>query len=184
MKKFSFKNIKESVKGLYLSNKKVFILAVSLMCIVIVIAVSVFIPSSKNDKKSQIEKQGQVSVTDYATQVENKLNSMLLSIESVKKVSTFVMVESTPKIEYLTESENVTTTNSSGTSSSTLSTTVVFEKNGSISTPVVVTTILPKVTGVLIVLNNVSASTKFSIIKAVSIVLNIDESCISILQES
>ena len=37
---------------------------------------------------------------------------------------------------------------------------------------------------VLIVLNKISASTKLSIINSISVVLNIDASCISILQES
>ena len=61
--------------------------------------------------------------------------------------------------------------------------TVVFEKNGSSSNPIVVATIAPKISGVLIVVNKIQASTKLSIINSVSIVLNVPESCITILQE-
>ena len=92
------------------------------------------------------------------------------------------MVDSTPKIEYLTEkSEEIS--GDSANKNSVVSESVVFEKNGSISTPVVVTTIMPKVTGVLIVTNQINNSTKLSIISSVSTVLNIDKSCISLLQE-
>ena len=108
---------------------------------------------------------------------------MLLEINEVTSASVMVMVESSPKIEYLTEREEDVKTDEKG-SSSVVSTTVVFEKNGSVNTPIVVTTIMPKVTGVFIVLNKISPSTKISIINSISIVLNIDSKCISILQES
>ena len=183
MKKIKFiSNITDTVKGLFKKNKKLFFLTIALIFIMLAIFVSTFFTS----KNSSSKKNTSVStgVLDYTNSVENKLESMLLSLTGVSSASVFVMVEATPTITYLTETEEVTTTNASGSSTTTKTTTVVFEKDGSISTPITVTTILPKVTGVMVVLNKVSPSTKLNITNAIATVLNIDVSCISILQES
>lgn len=140
--------------------------------------------TSKNNSSSKNNTSVSTGILDYTNSVENKLESMLLSLSGISSASVFVMVEATPTVTYLTETEEVTTTNASGSSTTTKTTTVVFEKDGSISTPITVTTILPKVTGVMVVLNKVSPSTKLNITNAIATVLNIDVSCISILQES
>ena len=90
---------------------------------------------------------------------------MIIGVGEITSASVMVMVESTPKIEYLTEGEDTVETNEKG-STSTKSQTVVFEKDGSVYSPVVITTLMPKVTGVLVVVNNVSASTKHSLINS------------------
>ncbi len=185
MKKFMyFSNLKESIKKLYMNNKKIFFLSISLFAVMVLVFVSSFVKKTGN--KSELErKNNSVSVNSYAKSVEDKLSSMLISLDEIKKVSVMIMVDSTPEIKYLTEVEEQTVANNtSGNSTTTKSTTVIFEKNGSISTPVTVTTIMPKVTGILIVTNKISASTKINIINAVSIVLNISSNSISILQES
>ncbi len=184
--KFNFKDIKSKIVNAYKSNKKIFVACVCLIVVALFLVISIFakgLSPSSSKKSNTSTNTNSVSITEYTAMVENKINNMLLSIEDVKKVSTFVMVESTPKIEYLTEKQDSTTTNSNNTVTSS-SSSVVFEKNGSISTPVVVTTLMPKVTGVFVVINEVSASTKYNIIHSLSVVLNVDESCISILQES
>ena len=177
-----FSKIKEKIKPLFLNKKKSLILVSA----IIVALVLFFIPSilKKQNNESQSPKIEDVSVSEYSKNVEEKLESMLLKISEINSASVMVMIESTPQIQYLTETEETLETDEKGGSSSIKSTTVVFEKDGSVSTPVVVTTVMPKVTGVLIVLNKISASTKLSIINSISVVLNIDASCISILQES
>ncbi len=185
MEKFNFiQNIKEKILGLYGKNKKVFFACVSLIVVLIVLVFSVMFSGSKNKtSKSKTETSSNIiSVSDYAGSIETKLKNMILQLDSVNSASVFVMVDSSPTIKYLTETSTETKTTEAGTNS-VISETVVFEKNGSVTTPIVVTTIMPKVTGVLIVVNDVNAMTKLSIINSVSIVLNIDESCISILQE-
>ncbi len=185
MKKFNFyQNLKSKVVELYKKNKKLFICTLSLIVVLVFLLFSVVFSGGKkaddNKKKSSINST--ISVSDYALGIETKLKDMILTLDSVKEASVFVMIDSTPTIKYLTEVKNETKTQENSTNS-TMSETVVFEKNGSVSTPVVVTTIMPKVTGVLIVTNKTDALTKISIINSVSIVLNVDESCISILQE-
>ena len=185
MKKFNFvQNLKSNILGLYNKNKKVFFACTALSVILVILVFSVmFSGTKKKTDKSKINSNtSTISVSEYALSIENKLKNMIEKLDSVKDVSVFVMVDSSPKIEYLTETTTDTKTTENGTNS-TISETVVFEKNGSISTPVVVTTIMPKVTGVLISVKGIDAMTKLSIINSVSIVLNIDESCISILQE-
>lgn len=172
-----FTNLKNKLQSIF-SNKILALMIVLIVCVI-------FIFSFKNSSKKETEqKQIQNSmILDYSSSVENKLESMLIKIDEINDVSVFVAVESTPKIEYLTECEETVETGEKN-STSTKSTTVVFEKNGSANMPIAVTTIMPKVTGILIVTNKISASTKHAIINSVSVVLNIDASCISILQES
>lgn len=176
-------NITDTVKSLFKKNKKLFFLTIALIFIMLAVFISTFF-TSKNNSSSKNNTSVSTGILDYTNSVENKLESMLLSLSGISSVSVFVMVEATPTVTYLTETEEVTTTNASGSSTTTKTTTVVFEKDGSISTPITVTTILPKVTGVMVVLNKVSPSTKLNITNAIATVLNIDVSCISILQES
>lgn len=178
-----FKKFFDGSKKLFNANKKLFIASIFLIVMVIAIFVSTFFSGSKK-KESVNQTEANVSISDYSKTIESKLTSMILSVESVTKVSVFVMVEASAEVKYLTETQTQKSTNSSGTTTETISTTVVFEKNGSVSTPVVVTTLVPKVTGVMIVTNKISPSTKVGIINALSVVLNIDSSRICILQEN
>ena len=176
-----FENFKSKIMELKAKNKKVFFMCMVLFFAIIFLLISIILSSGKkgtNEKKTT----AQISVLEYASSIENKLEDIIIKLDSVKNVSVFVMVDSTPKIEYLTQTSEEIKENESG-KNSVVSKTVVFEKNGSISTPIVVTTIMPKVTGVMIVTNKISASTKLSIISSVSTVLNISQSCISLLQE-
>ena len=177
-----FFDLKNKICVFYKKNKKVFYSFIACFFILIVLILSTFFDISKNKKSKQINTNS-ISITEYASQIESKLNNMILNLKDVSKSSVFVMIETTPTISYLTETSERTETKDGATVSE-KTTTVVYEKNGSISTPVVVTTLMPKVTGVLVVINKINHSTKLSIINSISVVLNIDESCISILQES
>lgn len=182
MNKFAFlSKFKQNFKLLFSNKKSTTILIVAIIICLILFFMPTFF--KKNETQNQSINNVNFSVSEYSEKLENKLENLLLGLDEISSVKAMVMVESTPKIEYLTESEDVVQTDEKK-SSSTKSTTVVFEKNGSISTPVVVTTIMPRVTGVLLVVDKLSASTKVAIINSISVVLKIDASCISILQES
>ena len=181
-KAFNIFNIITNVTKLYKKNKNLFF--ASVICFVMIVFLSVSSLSSlKTKKQDNISIDSSVSITEYAEKIEKKISGIVSKIDKVKSVSAFVMVEATPKIDYLTEKKETTITNEDG-SKTEITTTVVFEKNGSSNKPVVVATIMPKITGVLIITNKINSSTKLSIINSLSIVLNIEESCISILQES
>lgn len=178
--KIKLSSVKQQIIDLYKNNKKMFF--ASIICVVIIIFLCISSIQTVRKKGTTLkQEQNIVSVTEFAENVEKKITSIVSKIDSVKSVSAFVMVEATPKIEYLTEKKETTITNADG-SKTEITTTVVFEKNGSSTKPVIITTIMPKITGVLIITNKINSSTKLSIINSISIVLNIDESCISILQ--
>lgn len=179
---FNISKLKQGLSKFYQKNKNLFFAC--LICIVGIAFLFVSSISSINKKNySKAKVESTFSVTEYADNVEKKIINIISNIGSIKHVNAFVMVETTPTFSYLTEKKETTVTNNEGTKTE-ITTTVVFEKNGSISTPVIVTTLMPKITGVLIITNKISASTKLSIINSISIVLNVDESCISLLQES
>ncbi len=183
MKIFAFlSKIKERFVPMFKNkNKTKLFLYICIFLLIVIFAFPLFFKKDETNSSEKIEKK--ISVTEYSKSIELKLETMLQGLSEVTSVSAMVMVDSSPKVEYLTEIETITEITEKG-SSKTEATTVVFEKDGSISTPIVITTIMPKITGVLLVLNDISASTKYNIINSVSIVLNIDSSCISILQES
>lgn len=179
-----FLNFKDKICSFYKKDKKIFFAIAVCLVILVALVISTISDIGKPKSKNNTKKVETVlSVSNYATELEDKLENLILKLDSVKNVSVLVMVESTPTVTYLTESTEKIE-NKDNNSISEITTTVVFEKNGSIQTPIVVTTINPKITGVLIVTNKISQSTKLSIKNSVSIVLNIDESCISLLQES
>lgn len=176
------KEIKDCVKRLYSKNKKLFLITISIVCIFIFVVVYIFI-SSKQTSKNKTNLSADYVVSDYTNKLENKLCAMLLKIDDIKDVSVLVMVKSTPIVNYLTENQNNETTNSNGNNSSSSSSEVVFEKESGTSSPIVVSTTMPEINGVLIVTNKIDATTRLAIINAISAVLNVDSSCICILQE-
>ncbi len=179
MNKFAFlsKFIK-FFKQVFSDKKKTSFLI--LIIAVAIIFVSTIIPSKNNEEGDA--KIDDVLVTDYASLLEAKVQNMLVKLDEVNSVSVMVMTNSTEKIEYLIESE-ITKNGGEENQIITSKESVVFDKNGSSSSPVIVTKILPKITGVLIVVNNISASTKLSILNSISVVLNVDASCISIIEQ-
>ena len=171
-----FVKIKEFFVKFYNRNKKLFFcfIALVLICLVGLIA-SI---SRKNLTDSTKEEMSSVSVDDYTLKVESKIKNILLSLNSVSKAEVFVMVDSSPRAHYLVETEK----NKTG-ENEIVTETIVFEKNGSSSKPIEVCVTMPKIVGVLIFINKVDSSTKVSITNALAVVLNVDVSCISILQE-
>lgn len=177
---FSF--LKSKLGMLYHKNKKLFLFTLVLIVVIVFCFVSYPNNGEKENSKSENNAVTHVASVDYASQLEEKVKQMLLAIEEVKSASVMVVCDSSEKIQYL---KNITETSSGSgeTSSKTTSQEVVYEKNGSISTPIIVSKTMPKVVGVWIVINSISPSTKLAIINSVCSVLNISESSISILQE-
>ena len=175
-----FNKIKMFFQNTYSKNKKLLFLTVAILIIIFVVFVSSLFSSKKQN--TELQQSQDVMLSDYTNSLESKLESMLLKIKTISNVDVLVMVDSTPKVNYLTETEETEVTNSVGSTKTTTSK-VVYEKNGSTTKPIIVFTQVPKVVGVLIVTNKIDASTKLSIINSISVVLNVDASCITILQE-
>ena len=177
------KNLISSIKNKLSSskNKKFWILG-SILVVLICLSVFVFPSSNKSkDDDNLAKQQTNISVEKYEYEIEQKLKQMLLSISEISEADVMVVCDATEVVEYL-KNKTETTSGSGDTASKTTTEEVVYEKNGSNSSAIVVSKTNPKIVGVWIVINEVSPSTKLSIINSISSVLNINESSISILQ--
>lgn len=179
MKNF-FVKFRVKISELFNKNKKLFIFTIAL--IIVVVFCFIFYPTSSS--KTNISKNSDVTLNssnaDYVSKLETKLEEMLMSMNEVTKANVMVMCDSTEIVEYL-KNKNESYNESGSVSSS--SEEVAYEKNGSNSSPIIVTTKMPKVVGVWVIINSVSASTKLAITNSIVSVLNVPESSISILQE-
>lgn len=163
-------------------HKKFSTLCIILFCLILF---SIFaFPKTKSSSDDKIETPNLSSVTsrDYEDEIESKIKQMLLSMTEISVANVMVFCDSSVKYDYL---KNVTESVSGSGESSNKATTeeVVYEKNGSNTSPIIVSKIMPKINGVWVVINQVSPSTKLAITNSISSVLNIDPSSISILQE-
>ena len=174
-----FSKIKNFFIKIYKDNKKLFFVFMALILFVVV--GFIFSLKTKLDGSKQKIGADVVSTNTYSKSVEDKIKNILLSMDCVKTVDVFVMVESSPITNYLTQTEVIVVSNQNN-STETRKEEIVLEKNGSISSPVETYVTYPKVSGVLIFLNKIDSSTKLAIKNALSVVLNIDAASISILQ--
>lgn len=150
---------------------------------IMLVAVCVFLlpNDSKKEDSQKIDTSFNLASKEYKEALELKLKQILLAVDEVESASVMVVCDESEKYVYL---KNITETSSGAGegSSKTTSEEVVYEKSGSNSAPILVSKVMPKIVGVLIVINSVSPSTKLAITNSVASVLNIDESRISILQ--
>lgn len=176
MKKI-FGSLRQKINSLYMKNKKLFVVTISLILIILV-CVLFYPKSSTNLEKEQDVNASEQTSQDYASRMESKIKNMLLSLDEVTKASVMIVCDSTEIIEYQTNTNETISDNST-----TKNDEVAYEKDGSKNTPIIVTTRSPKIIGVWVIVNSVSASTKLAITNCLQTVLNIDETSINILQE-
>ena len=174
-----FSSLKQKTISLFGKNKKILVSVVVLISIIALYFVFFPVGNSGSEDVNDLEKKELSPAVNFTTEIENKIESMLLSISEVTNADVMIFCESTEIYEYLKNIEETKSENGSTTKHEE----VAYEKNGSNSTPIIITTKLPKIVGVWIIINSVSASTKLAITNSVKSVLNVDESCISILQE-
>ena len=177
------KNILSKIKTklfvLVVKNKKLFtFFAVLIAALLIYFS---FLPSSTGsvENKTQSKQTDNVCNENYAAIIETKIENMLLSLSEVTKADVMVICDSTEVYEYLKNTDETKAENGS----STIREEVAYEKDGSNSKPIVITIKSPKIVGVWVIINSVSASTKLAITNSLKSVLNIDESSINILKE-
>lgn len=115
----------------------------------------------------------------YTENLEQRLEKILASIDGIGEVNAFVMTETSVRTIYVGDEEEKT---SGDNSSTTKSLEIVFEKNGSVSTPIVSLEIYPEITGVLIVAEGTNdEKLRLLVINAVSVALGIENSKIEVL---
>ena len=125
--RFAF--FKNKTKEIYLKNKKIFLGVFALMILICVMVFS-SVSSKLKKKKDSLSASQNVSISDFQNSLESKLESMILKVKGVEFADVLVMVESTPKVNFLFEKEEVKNTSEKG-DSSTIKESIVMEKNGS-----------------------------------------------------
>jgi len=177
---FNFIKINKNVEGKSGRQSKIKIVIV---VILIFIVIGIFLSSLKTNKPTEIKKiENKLNALEYCESVENRLISVIGKIKGVGEVDVFVMVDASPTIKYLEESIT-TTEEKDGNISTSIQTTIVMSKNGSITTPVVVVELMPKITGVLVVATGAKdIKLKTTLINAISAILNVDISSVEVLE--
>lgn len=116
--------------------------------------------------------------SDYVTNLETRLESIVSSIKGIGKVQAFVMTETSVETIYATDEDQDT---SEGESASTSE--IVFSKDGSTSMPVVKLEIYPEITGILIVAEGAGdEKLRLMVLNAVCVALDIENSKIEVLE--
>ena len=157
--------------------KVIFLLLLSVLIFVIFFS-GLDVKSSKKNVKSKTT----LSAVEYCETVENRLINVLGKIKGIGNVDVFVMVDASPTIKFLEETKSETTKKEQSEIVN-IETEIVMQKNGTITSPVVVVELMPKITGVLIVAsgaNNIKLKT--SLINTVSAILNINISNVEVLE--
>ena len=168
--------------GLKQGKVKMAIAVVLMIVIVLIFASSFTSEKSNNSQSSSKEVQNNLSAVEYCEVVENRLVNVLKNIKGVGAVDVFVMVDSSPTIKFLEETS--TTTNKNGDSSTeTIQTTIVMAKDGSLSQPVVMLELMPKITGVLVVASGAKdIKMKTTLVNVISSVLSVNISNVEVLE--
>lgn len=172
---------KKIFKGTWTEKLKVILVAVIFIAILIIFASSFKTTSVKKDETTFDELSNSYRSLEYCSELENKLEKTLENVKDIGKVKAFVMVECSPTYTYLTEeSEN----SSNGENGSVQKQTTIYEaRNGSITSPVVVVEILPKITGVLIVATGAKdTKLKVMLTNVVATILSIDISKVEVME--
>ena len=163
-------------------NKTFYFLGIILL-ILICLCIFVFPKNKSSEEKNESKIEStKTNSLKYEDVIEGKILNMLLAIGEINQAKVMVVCDSSEHIEYL-KNRTETSSGSGESASKTITEEVVYEKNGSNSSAVIISKTMPKILGVWIVVNEISPSTKLAITNSICSVLNISESSISILQE-
>lgn len=174
------KSLSNSIKSLKtkMGKKTQFLLAGILALIMLIIFFN-SIKGSQEEKGTETNNLADTTQVSYTENLEQRLNNILSSIDGIGEVNTFVMTETSVRTIYVGDEEEKSNSDNSTT---TKSIEIVFEKNGSVSTPIVSLEIYPEITGVLVVAEGVNdEKLRLIVINAVSVALGIENSKIEVL---
>ncbi len=174
-------NFKNKLVELYGKNKRLFFAGVA--CVLLV-ALGLVLPKFVDNKKETVTISESVSgseISSYERQLEQKLKVMLTNFLG-EVANVLVLAEESPIYNYLSQKETTSSKNDK-TENVVEKEEIVFEKNGSSQSPILISVKYPKIRGVLISVKKIDASTKLSIQNSVAGVLNIEPASIFILQD-
>lgn len=142
----------------------------------------IFSVDFKSKNKKNVKIKTTLSAMEYCATVENRLINVLGQIKNIGNVDVFVMVDSSPTIKYLEETKTEVTKKEQSEVNS-IETQIVLKKDGTITSPIVVVELMPKITGVLIVATGAKdIKLKNALINTVSAILDIKVSKVEVLE--
>ena len=119
---------------------------------------------------------------EYCAELEGKLEKVLSNIYGAGDVSVLITVDGSPELVYATNSDNKTSSNSSGSTVTSSSNPIIVQTSTGAG-PLILTENLPEVKGVIVVSSGAGdVGIKLDIINAVSTLLNISTDKISVLK--
>ena len=160
-------------------------LKIIILCIIFVVALILFLKMSgtksttKTTTTSSIQYQTSL---DYSKQLETKLESVLSQIKGAGNVKVMITLDGSPELVYAMDSNEKVSNNTGGSTTTSSSTPILVQTNGATS-PLILTEVLPKVKGVIVVSSGANdISIKLDILNSVSTLLDISTDKINVLK--
>lgn len=162
-------------------------LKIIVLVIIFIVALIVFLKLSgeKSSSKTSSASSNQVYLTslEYSQALEQKLESVLSQVKGAGQVKVMISLDGSPELKYAMDSDTKVSNSTNGSTTSTSSESpILVGKNGSTS-PLILTEILPKVKGVIVVSSGANdISIKLDILNSVSTLLGISTDKINVLK--
>ena len=162
--------------------KIVFLVLVGIVGLILLLGID-FKRDKVVNSNDVVSSTGYIGTIDYCKLIENKLIDVLSAVDGAGQVSVMITVDGSPELVYANEKDQTSSTNSSGSvTTATYSSPIIVNANGS-STALVMTEILPKVKGVIVVASGAgNVATKLDLLNAVSTLLDISTNQVTILK--
>lgn len=160
-------------------------LKIIILCIIFVVALILFLKMSgtKTTTKTTMTSSIQYQTSlDYSKQLETKLESVLSQIKGAGNVKVMMTLDGSPELVYAMDSNEKVSNNTGGSTTTSSSTPILVQTNGTTS-PLILTEVLPKVKGVIVVSSGANdISIKLDILNSVSTLLDISTDKINVLK--
>lgn len=168
----------------FLSGKN---LKIMVLIIIFVVALVIFLKlngeKTSSNTSSVSSSQTYLTSLEYSQALEQKLESVLSQVKGAGIVKVMISLDGSPELKYAMDSDTKVSNSSNGSTTSTSSASpILVGKNGSTS-PLILTEILPKVKGVIVVSSGANdISIKLDILNSVSTLLGISTDKINVLK--
>ena len=118
-----------------------------------------------------------ISTAEYENNIENKLKFLISKIKGAGNVQVMVTIDSSASVVLASNDETKTSNGTTTVSANP----IILQQNGQ-NYPIVISEVLPKIKGVVVVSSGASnTAVRLNILKAVQILLNLNDSQINIL---
>lgn len=167
----------------FLSGKNI---KIAILVIIAIVSLIVFIKfggaKSESQKTSADSAFEYKSTMDYCGELERKLESVLSQVKGAGTIKVMISLDGSPELVYAMDSDTKVSNNSNGSTTTSSSTPILIQKSG-LSSPLILTEILPKVKGVIVVSSGASdIGIKLDILNSVSTLLDISTDKINVLK--